>query len=73
MSDTQHDEKQEITIVDIKMPFMSMVIFLVKLAIASIPAFIILSFFLCYSVCYLVASSMVSVREWDVINFDQHY
>ncbi|WP_041766402.1 hypothetical protein [Psychromonas ingrahamii] len=43
MSDTQSNEKQEVTIVDIKMPFMSMVIFLVKLAIASIPAFIILS------------------------------
>lgn len=44
MSDIQRDEKQQVTIVDIKMPFMSMVIFLVKLAIASIPAFIILSF-----------------------------
>jgi len=44
MSDIQHNEKQQVTIVDIKMPFMSMVIFLVKLAIASIPAFIILSF-----------------------------
>lgn len=38
------NEKQEVTIVDIKMPFMSMVIFLVKFAIASIPAFIILTF-----------------------------
>ena len=44
MSDNQTDEEQEVTIVDIKMPFMSMVIFLVKLAIASIPAFLILSF-----------------------------
>lgn len=43
MSDMQSNKKQEVTIVDIKMPFMSMVIFLVKLAIASIPAFIILS------------------------------
>jgi len=43
MSDTQSNEKQQVTIVDIKMPFISMVIFLVKLAIASIPAFIILS------------------------------
>jgi len=32
-----------VTITDIKMPFLSMVIFMVKLAIASIPAFIILS------------------------------
>jgi len=32
-----------VTITDIKMPFISMVVFMVKLAIASIPAFIILS------------------------------
>ena len=32
-----------VTIVDIRMPFWSMVIFLVKAAIAFIPAFIILS------------------------------
>ncbi|HCG8269715.1 TPA: hypothetical protein NJ590_004625 [Vibrio parahaemolyticus] len=35
--------KQEVTVVDVKMPFMSMVVFMVKFAIASIPAFIILS------------------------------
>ena len=34
---------REVSIVDIKMPFMSMVIFMVKAAIAFIPAFIILS------------------------------
>ena len=33
----------QITIVDIKMPFISMVVFMVKAAIAFIPAFIILS------------------------------
>jgi len=33
----------QVTIVDIKMPFMSMVIFMVKAAIASIPAVVILS------------------------------
>jgi hypothetical protein len=43
MSNIKSNEKQEVTIVDIKMPFISMVIFLVKLAIASIPAFILLS------------------------------
>jgi len=32
-----------VTITDIKMPFLSMVVFMVKLAVASIPAFIILS------------------------------
>lgn len=38
------NKKQDVTVVDIKMPFLSMVIFMVKFAIASIPAFIILSF-----------------------------
>jgi len=33
-----------VTITDIKMPFFSMVFFMVKWAIASIPAFIILTF-----------------------------
>jgi hypothetical protein len=33
-----------VTVVDIKMPFLSMVIFMVKAAIAAIPAVIILSF-----------------------------
>ncbi|QSV12890.1 hypothetical protein [Photobacterium ganghwense] len=37
------NDKQEVTVVDVKMPFTSMVIFLVKLTIASIPAVIILS------------------------------
>ncbi len=37
------NDKQEVTVVDVKMPFMSMVVFMVKFAIASIPAFIILS------------------------------
>jgi hypothetical protein len=37
------DNSQHVTIVDIKMPFWSMVVFMVKAAIASIPAFIILS------------------------------
>lgn len=35
-------QRQEITVVDIKMPFGSMVVFMVKWAIASIPAFLIL-------------------------------
>ena len=37
------NQNQEVTVVDIKMPFMSMVVFMVKFAIASIPAFIILT------------------------------
>lgn len=34
---------ERVSIVDIRMPFWSMVVFLVKLSIASIPAFVILS------------------------------
>ena len=39
-----HNEPNtQVTVVDIQMPFWSMVVFLVKVAIASIPAMIILS------------------------------
>ena len=37
--DTQNNQ---VTVVDVKMPFMSMVVFMVKWAIASIPAIVIL-------------------------------
>ncbi len=37
-----HDNVTDVNIVDIKMPFMSMVVFMVKAAIAAIPATIIL-------------------------------
>lgn len=37
------NESNHVTVVDIKMPFLSMVIFMVKWAIAAIPAFIILA------------------------------
>jgi hypothetical protein len=36
-------DNDRITIVDIRMPFWSMVVFMVKASIASIPAFLILS------------------------------
>ena len=36
-------EKNEVSITDIKMPFWSMVVFMIKWAIASIPAMIIIS------------------------------
>lgn len=37
-----HDQEQRIVVTDIRMPFLSMVIFMVKWAIASIPALFIL-------------------------------
>jgi len=39
----ENNNRSEVTIVDVKMPFLSMVTFMVKAAIAAIPAFIILS------------------------------
>ncbi len=39
----ENNNKNEVTIVDVKMPFLSMVTFMVKAAIAAIPAFIILT------------------------------
>ncbi len=39
------NDKQEVVVTDIQIPFISMVILMVKLAIASIPALIILSVF----------------------------
>jgi hypothetical protein len=38
-----NNNENRVTIVDVKMPFLSMVIFMVKAAIAAIPAFIILA------------------------------
>jgi hypothetical protein len=35
-------QSSQVVVVDVRMPFWSMVIFLVKLAIASIPAFVLL-------------------------------
>ena len=37
------NEKNEVVVTNIKMPFMSMVVFMIKWVIASIPAIIILS------------------------------
>jgi hypothetical protein len=39
----EENRETKVTIIDIKMPFLSMVVFMVKAAIASIPAMIILS------------------------------
>lgn len=40
----ENSQANEVNIVDIRMPFWSMVVFMVKAAIAAIPAFIILAF-----------------------------
>jgi len=37
------EESQYVVVTDIRMPFLSMVVFMIKWAVAAIPAFIILS------------------------------
>ena len=49
---------QEVTVTDIKMPFGSMVVFMVKWALASIPAIIIL--FLVGAVVSVVFSGLIA-------------
>ncbi|MDH5357098.1 MAG: hypothetical protein OEW63_00535 [Gammaproteobacteria bacterium] len=51
-----NDNTTHVNIIDIKMPFWSMVIFMVKASIAAIPAFIILSFF--GSVLFMLLGSL---------------
>ena len=41
--ETIYNGKQEVTVTDIKMPFMSMVVFMIKWTVASIPAMILLA------------------------------
>jgi len=38
------EDPREVVVTDVKMPFLSMVVFMIKWAIAAIPAIIILSF-----------------------------
>ena len=52
-----NEENKHVIITDIRMPFMSMVIFMVKAAIAAIPAFIILS--IIGAICFAVLGGMV--------------
>jgi len=58
-----------VTIIDIKMPFMSMVIFMVKAAIASIPAFIILS--LIGSIIFAVLGMTFGSGSFTTSHFSQ--
>lgn len=54
----ENNNINEVNIVDIKMPFWSMVIFMVKAAIASIPAFIILA--IIFTVLNLILGGLFS-------------
>ena len=49
------DLRNEVTIVDVRMPFWSMVVFMVKAAIAAIPAMIILTMLYAVPLGFLMA------------------
>lgn len=51
----ENTNPERVSIVDIRMPFWSMVVFMVKAAIASIPAFLILS---------LLGAAVFAVLGW---------
>jgi len=55
MGDTSDNQ---VTIVDVKMPFMSMVVFMVKWVIAAIPAFIILG--IIFTVLFAIFGGIIS-------------
>jgi len=57
------DDKREVVVTDVKMPFWSMVVLMVKLAIAAIPAFVIL----------LVIWTMVSVVMAVILGGGMHH
>jgi len=40
---SEYDERKEVVVVDVRIPFVSMVVLLVKWAIAAIPALVILA------------------------------
>lgn len=54
------NEKHEVTVTDIKMPFWSMVTFMIKWAIATIPAMILL-FFIGVGLVFLSSLFLASV------------
>jgi len=60
MNDRQDDTRREVVVTDIKMPFGSMVTFMVKWAIAAIPAMIILGvlWYLVMMVIFSVSGGM---------------
>lgn len=57
------DDKREVIVTDVKIPFWSLVILMVKLAIAAIPAFIIL----------LIIGSVVSVVMAVIFGGGMHH
>ena len=73
-SQSKHKETKTVKVSDFDMPFGSMVVFMVKWAIASIPAFLILmfmSFFLVDSWQYLIEEIYaILYRMWQSNKYD---
>jgi hypothetical protein len=63
------DEKREVVVTDVKIPFWSLVVLMVKLAIAAIPAFIIL--LLVGSVVSMVLAAIFGggMGHWEMNRF----
>lgn len=56
-----HDDAREVVVVDIKIPFWSMVVLMVKWAIAAIPAVIIL-----FLLSAIISAVLGGVFHWGV-------
>lgn len=61
----ESSESNEVVVTDIKMPFWSMVWFMVKWSIASIPAFIILIIILWLSFSFLAGFGIVLMNRFN--------
>ena len=55
------EERKEVVVVDVKIPFWSMVVLLVKWALAAIPAILIL-----FSIAALLAAIFGGTFNWNV-------
>ncbi len=65
------ERSNQVTIVDIKMPFFSMVIFMVKAAIAAIPAMLILS--IIATVAFALMGSMFGTLSTHFSSMQMQY
>ena len=61
------NESQKVVITDIKMPFLSMVFFMVKWALAAIPAFIIIG--IIFGALGMGITMLASMLGFDISSF----
>jgi hypothetical protein len=60
------DEKREVVVTDVKIPFWSMVVLMVKWAVAAIPALIILIFIWAVASMVLTAIFGGGMHHWEM-------